>query len=187
MPDLTRLLDRVRNGDHAASEQLARLLYGELRSMAQRQLAGERRDHTLQPTALVHEAWLRLAPEGGSEFENHAHFLGAGALAIRRVLVEHARKRGRIKRGGGLERVDLDAIDPAEPVRDESLLALDEALDDLAAFAPLHARVVELRFFAGMTVAEVAKVTNVSESTVQREWRIARAWLRERLEERDGP
>jgi RNA polymerase sigma factor (TIGR02999 family) len=185
MSDVDRLLDEARRGDAEASEQLAVLVYGELREMAQREMAGERPDHTLQPTALVHEAYMRLVSADGTTFENRAHFFGAAATAIRRVLVEHARKRAREKRGGGRARLDLDESILAEPGRDQLLVALDEALVELAEFAPNHARLVDLRFFAGMTLADIATLSQVSVSTVQRDWRIARAWLQGKLEEGD--
>lgn len=168
-------------------EHLSTVLYDELRELAQREMAGERPDHTLQPTALAHEAWLRLERNRDATFENRAHFFGAAAIAIRRILVEHARRRARLKRGGGAARVDLAAIDPAGPVPDEALLELDRALERLAVFAPDHARIVELRFFAGMALPEIARMKGVSVSTVQREWRLARAWLKTELEEGDGP
>ena len=186
MTDLTRILGEIREGDAGAPERLAAALYDELRRMAGRQMAHERPDHTLQPTALVHEAYVRLVSGEVATFENRAHFLGAAAIAIRRVLVEHARKRARIKRGGDLQRVDLDDVDPAGPVPDAALIGLDEALVELAGFAPRQARLVELKFFAGMSIPEIARLMQVSESTIQREWRIARAWLKGELEDRDG-
>jgi RNA polymerase sigma factor (TIGR02999 family) len=134
----------------------------------------------------VHEAYLRLVGGEETRFENRAHFFGAAAAAIRRVLVEHSRRRARLKRGDGRVRVELDAIDPAAPVSDEDLLALEEALEELTTFSPESARLVELRFFAGMTIPEVAQVLRVSESTIERDWRLARAWLKGKLEERHG-
>jgi RNA polymerase sigma factor (TIGR02999 family) len=187
MEDLTMILKRADEGDAQAARRLVALLYDELRSLAQREMAGERRDHTLQPTALVHEAYLRLMTGEQPRFENRAHFFGAAAAAIRRVLVDHARSRGRLKRGGRRTRIELGASEPATPMPNEDLLALDEALLRLAEFAPIQARIVELRFFAGMTIPEVARALSVSETTVQRDWRVARAWLKGELAGGDGP
>ena len=188
MSDFTLLLQRAGDGDAEAGELIAVRLYDELRALARREMAGERRGHTLQPTALVHEAYLRLIGDDRQPFENRAHFFGAAAAAIRRVLVEHARRRGRAKRGGGRQRVELDAELQASPDRDEHLLALDESLRQLAVLDPEQARLVELRFFAGMTLDESARLLGVSQSTVVRHWRQARAWLQAALDDagRDG-
>lgn len=180
MVDLTRVLRSAQEGDLQAAQQLAALLYDELREIARREMAAERRDHTLQPTALVHEAYLRLVG-GDATFADRESFFAAAANAIRRVLVEHARKRGREKRGGAHLRVPLEGLDVAETFEDHELLALDDALESLARVDPTKARIVELRFFAGMSVEELAKALKTSESTLQREWRMARAWLRERM------
>ena len=149
MAELTRILNQARNGDAQAAEDLAAVLYEQLREMARREMAHERPEHTLQPTALVHEAYLRLCDGEGSNFENRAHFMGAAAAAIRRVLVDHARRRLRLKRGGGWVQLELDDLDPMMPVEDHTLISLDDALCKLNGFAPDAARVVELRFFAG--------------------------------------
>lgn len=190
MTEVDRLLEEARKGHPDAAQELARLLYEELRGMARRELAGERPGHTLQPTALVHEAYLRMVdPEGELRgFENRAHFFGAAASAIRRVLVDHARHRRSERKGGAWRRSSLTGKDAAPPegAEDERWLALDVALERLAALSPLKARIVELRFFAGMTSAEVARVLSVSEPTVRREWRVARAWLRDELDGADG-
>lgn len=182
MPDVERILQEARDGRPEAAEELARTLYEELRGLARRELAGERPDHTLQPTALVHEAWLRLVDPAGSgpSFENRAHFFGAAATAIRRVLVDHARARASDKRGAPWRREPLTGRDVA--LEEERWLALDAALERLAELSPLKARIVELRFFAGMTHGELARALSVSEPTVRREWRVARAWLRDELE-----
>jgi len=182
MADVTRILREARDGQEGASEELAALLYGELRQLARRELAHERPDHTLQPTALVHEAWLRLMGDAECEFDSRAHFFGAAARAIRRVLVDHARARAREKRGGGAIALPLDQLDPAAPLPESRLLALDEALERLAVVDPFKARVVELRFFSGLSVAELARLLGTSESSVGRDWRVARAWLRGELE-----
>jgi RNA polymerase sigma factor (TIGR02999 family) len=185
--ELTQILQDATDGKAGAADQLAAVLYEELKDLARRGMVSERADHTLQPTALVHEAYVRLLGPEGTAFDNRAHFLGAAARAMRRVLVDHARKRHRIRRGGGALRLELDEEKLAEPIRDDTLLALDEAVDRMAAFDPGRARIVELRFFAGMTVPEVATSLGVSESTVARGWRLAKAWLRGELEEPDGP
>ena len=183
MQDFTLLLSDAERGDPVAAERLAVLLYSELRALARREMAGERADHTLQPTALVHEAYLRLVGDEGASFENRGHFYGAAARAIRRVLVDHARSRARLKRGAGRRRVDLEAVELAAPERDLELLALDEALEGLAELDPGKARLVELRFFAGMTLDEAARTMGVSPSTVVRDWRMARAWLQSALDD----
>jgi len=181
MSDLDRLLRSAREGDPRAARELAALLYDELYALAQREMGRERRDHTLQPTALVHEAYLRLVGGDGAEFRDRESFFAAAANTLRRVLVDHARKRGREKRGGGHARVPLEGLDLAAPLADEDLLALDDALAALAEFDANKARIVELRFFAGLTVDEVGRVLGASESTVRRDWRVARAWLRTRM------
>ena len=181
MTELTHILAQVGRGVAGAADELAARLYDELHAMAQREMANERAGHTLQPTALVHEAYLRLVSKEGGSFQNRAHFFGAAARAIRRVLVDHARGRQRMKRGEGAPRADLDAMNPAAPVREDALLALDHALTELTTFAPRLAELVELRFFSGMSLPEVAQLLKTSESTLQRDWRIARAWLRGKL------
>ena len=181
MDRIRRTLEEVEKGHPGATERLYELLYAEVRRMAQHEMAQERPDHTLQATALAHEALLRLNGNGGEGFGSRGEFLAAAAVAIRRVLVEHARQRGRLKRGGDRGRVDLDAVDPAGGLPDETLLELDRALERLQEFSPQHARTVELRFFAGMTIAEIAGHRGVSQSTIEREWRFARAWLRGEL------
>ena len=182
MADLTRILRESRAGQPGAAKELAVLLYDELRAMARHELAGERPEHTLQATALVHEAYLRLVGTDGGAFESRAHFFGAAATAIRRVLVDHARRRARAKRGGGEAHLSLEVLDPAQPISDAELLGLDEALARLAVLDPTKARIVELRFFAGLSVEELAKLLGASESSVRRDWRLARAWLQQQLE-----
>jgi RNA polymerase sigma factor (TIGR02999 family) len=187
MSEIDRILADVASGVPGASDRLAVLLYDELREIARCEMLGERANHTLPPTAVVHEAYLRLLGPGARSFDNKAHFFGAAARAIREVLVDHARKRARLRRGGGAVHQDLEEGGPAEPARDERWLALDECLQRLAALDPLKARIVELRFFAGMSMPEVAQVLGASESTVARGWRLARAWLRNELDGADGP
>jgi RNA polymerase sigma factor (TIGR02999 family) len=180
---VTELLAHARRGDADATEKLVPLLYGELRRMAAGLMARERRAATLQPTALVHEAYLRLLGGGPEEeWQSRAHFLGAAAQAMRRILVEHARRRARLKRGGGRERVTLTDGALRYEARPEEMLALDAALRELQARDAAMARVVELRYFGGLTVEETAEVTGASVRTVHRLWAAARAWLHRALE-----
>ncbi len=179
----TELLNRASGGDIDASKELIPLIYSELRGLAERHMRMERSDHTLQPTALVHEAYLRLVDGKSIEWRGKAQFLAMAATVIRRVLVDHARGRGSAKRGGGDRGVTLVA-DPPDRGSESSLdlIALDEALDALATLNKRQAQVIELRFFAGLTVAETAHVLEVSERTVKGDWKIARAWLSRHLE-----
>ena len=153
------------------------LVYGELRRLAAGKMANEAAGHTLQATALVHEAWLRLHKPQNQIWNNRAHFFGAAAEAMRRILVENARRKHRLKRGGHLERVDLDAVEIPSPLPDEELLALDEALDRLAEIDQRAAQVVKLCFFVGLTQEAAAKELHLSIATVERSWAFARAWL----------
>jgi RNA polymerase sigma-70 factor (ECF subfamily) len=174
----TLLLRRYGEGDRAAADELLPLLYEELRRIAGAHLAHERRDHTLQPTALVHEAWLRLVDQPARDLDSRQHFLSLAARVMRRVLVDHARERGALKRGGEAERVTLDGAVALYEDRALDLLALNEALDGLAALDPELARLVELRFFAGLGNAEVAELEGRSLRSVERGWATARAFLR---------
>lgn len=182
--DVTLLLARAGRGDRSATDKLFPLLYEELRRLAERFLGNERPGQTLQPTALVHEAYLRLVGPSDRGWENRAHFFGAAAQAIRRILTDRARSRARLKRGAPVRPVALqDAGEIAEPQRDQELLAIDAALEALAALDPQKARVVELRFFAGLTGEETAKALGISPSTVARDWKFARVWLHKRIAE----
>jgi RNA polymerase sigma factor (TIGR02999 family) len=174
---VTDLLVRWRNGEPGALDQLVPLVYAELRELARHYLRQERAGHTLQPTALVHEAYLRLARESDAGFNNRIHFLGAAANVMRRVLVDHARRRKAIKRGAGEPVVDLDQSLATGIDANVDLLALDEALDRLAERSPAPARVVELRYFGGLSVAETADLLGVAPITVKRHWAFARVWL----------
>jgi RNA polymerase sigma factor (TIGR02999 family) len=177
----TRLLAQVRAGDSAALDQLLGLVYDELRRLAAWQMRAEREDHTLQPTALVHEAYLRLAGRPDPHWENRAHFFAVAAQVMRHVLVDHARARNAGKRAGAKTHVALDeALDVASG-QDVDVIALHDAVERLAAVDPRLARVVEMRYFGGLTVPEVAEVTGMSRVTVEREWVTARAWLRKEL------
>ncbi|MBK9129661.1 MAG: sigma-70 family RNA polymerase sigma factor [Phycisphaerales bacterium] len=175
------LLDRSRAGDAAASAQLTDELYGQLRGIAERLFARERRDHSLQPTAIVHEAWLRVA--GIAAPTDKARFLGLAARAMRNVLVDHARRRRAGKRGGEVGHVALDDVLALYEAQQPDLLALDEALGRLAAHDERCARIVELRFFAGLTLEETGATLELSTTHVHRLWEFARAWLRDFLGE----
>jgi RNA polymerase sigma factor (TIGR02999 family) len=183
MTDVTQLLDAAAAGDRRAAADLLPLVYAELRKLAAVRMAAEAPDHTLQPTALVHEAYLRLV--GGSDqrrWDSRGHFFAAAAEAMRRILIEAARRKHGPERGGHLLRHDLDPEYPAGPERSARLLALDEALDRLAAVEPRAAEVVKLRYFAGLTVAEAAAALGISPRTADNDWAYARAWLIAALE-----
>lgn len=177
MSQVTRLLDQARNGDARAAEDLLPLVYDELRKLASRKMACERQGHTLQPTALVHEAWMRLAGDRADEYDNTVHFYSAAAEAMRRILVESARRKKRLKHGGQMERVDLDVVELAQPLPDDELLALHEALERLGAVDARAAEVVKLCFFVGLTQEQAGKALGVSVATAERLWKFARAWL----------
>jgi RNA polymerase sigma factor (TIGR02999 family) len=184
MNDVTRILSAIEHGDPKASEDLLPLVYRELRRLAQQRLAREKPGQTLQATALVHEAYLRLVGgEAAQRWDNRGHFLSAAAEAMRRILVENARRKRAEKHGGRLERQDLDALDIEAPAPSEDLLALDEALTRLEAEEPLKAQLVKLRYFAGLSEADAASVLGISRATVQRHWRYAKAWLHSELGE----
>ncbi len=177
MGDVTRILERLRMGDVGASDQLLLAVYGELRHLASAQLARER-GHTLQATALVHEAWLRLGGDkADASWNGRGHFFAAAAEAMRRILIEKARRHGRLKHGRGQKRVDLDSGCGVADPPSLDLMALDEALDRFARIEPQKAAVVKLRFFAGLTMPEVASALEISLATAERHWTFARAWL----------
>lgn len=174
---VTQILEAIGAGDAAAEDLLLPVVYEELRRIARARMAGERAGHTLQPTALVHEAYLRLLGTGHPRWENRAHFYTAAAEAMRRILIERARRRARQKRGGDRRRVELDSsVGSWEPPSAE-LLALNEALTRLESLDPEMSRVVKLRYFAGLTIEEIARALRTSERTVSRRWSGARAWL----------
>jgi len=182
MSDVTRILSAIDQGDAHAAEQLLPLVYDELRKLATLRLAQEKPGQTLQATALVHEAYLRLVDATKAEHWNsRGHFFGAAAEAMRRILVEHARKRGRLKRGGDRQRLDLDALQLSVQEVGDELLALDDALTEFAQKHPEKAALVKLRFFAGLTVEEAAHALGISTSTADRHWTYARAWLYRRI------
>lgn len=175
--EVTQLLHAWGAGDQEAFERLVPLVYGELRRLAKNYMRGERAGHTLQTTALINEAYLRLTDWQQMDWKNRAHFLGIAAQMMRRVLVDAARERHYAKRGGGAWLEALDDINAAAPARDGELIALDEALARLAELAPRQSQIVELRFFGGLSVEETAQVLQIAPRTVLREWQTARAWL----------
>lgn len=178
MSDVTSILDRVQRGDSQAAEELLPLVYVELRRLAAQKMANEAAGHTLQPTALVHEAWLRLGGSNAPSFQNRAHFFGAAAEAMRRILIERARRRIAAKRGAGAERVDLDEIEIPSPVaNDDQLLAMNDALEKFAALDPRKAELVKLRYFVGMSFDEAAAALGIAVPTAKQWWAYARAWL----------
>jgi RNA polymerase sigma factor (TIGR02999 family) len=179
--DVTQLLLDWNAGDQSALDRLMPLVYEELRRMAARQLRHERTDHTLQPTALVHEAWLRLVQTNRLTWQNRAHFLGVAAELMRRILVDHARRRSAEMRGGGETRLSLDEALSVSDQKAVGLLALDDALTSLAALDPRQSRIVELKYFGGLEIEEIAEVVGISPATVKRDWQWARAWLQREI------
>jgi len=176
--DVTQILERVESGDARAADELLPLVYEELRKLAAAKMAQETPGQTLQATALVHEAWLRLAgPREGQAWENRGHFFAAAAEAMRRILIENARRKSRLKRGGQQERVDLDQVQLATETDPATVLSIDQALEKLAKAHPQKAELVKLRFFVGLSLREAARALNLSETTAKRHWAFARAWL----------
>jgi RNA polymerase sigma factor (TIGR02999 family) len=177
MSDATQLLNALESGDAKAAEQLLPLVYQELRHLAASKMAHESAGHTLQPTALVHEAWLRLVGNQTPAFQNRAHFFAAAAEAMRRILIDRARQRQALRHGGGQQRVDLEHVELPFPGDDDQLLAVNEALEQLAAAHPVEAELVKLRYFVGLTHEEVADALGISVRTAKCYWAHARAWL----------
>jgi RNA polymerase sigma factor (TIGR02999 family) len=177
MSEVTQLLVAVSTGDPRAAAELLPLVYDELRRVAARRLAGERREHTLQPTALVHEAWLRIAGTDERTWQGREHFLAAAAEAMRRILVDRARRRQAAKRGGGAERLDLDDLDLPTPAPDDQLLAVNEALLKFAQIDARKAELVKLRYFVGLSFEEAADAIGIAVPTAKQWWAYARAWL----------
>jgi RNA polymerase sigma factor (TIGR02999 family) len=181
---VTQMLRQVQAGNREALDELFPIIYKELRRLASSQLAGERSNHTLQPTALVHEAYMRLIDQHSVNWQNRAHFFSIAAETMRRILVNHAVQRNAQKRGSGVACIELDeAISYHDQAADRELdlVLLDDALKQLEEFDPTQAKIVELRFFGGLTVEETAEVMKISESTVKREWRMAKSWLKTKL------
>jgi RNA polymerase sigma factor (TIGR02999 family) len=188
MNEVTQILSCIEQGDPHAAGQLLPLVYDELRRLAAQRLAEEKPGQTLEATALVHEAYLRLVDvDKAQQWNSRGHFFAACAEAMRRILVEQARRKGRHKHGGSCPRVEIEMDDLASPLPDEDLLALDEALTRLEAQDPLRARLVRLRFYAGLTNDQAAEILGVSASTARRSWRYARAWLHRELARGDEP
>jgi RNA polymerase sigma factor (TIGR02999 family) len=175
--EVTRTFLRWREGDASALDALLPLVYDEMRRLAGSYLGREREGHTLQPTALAHEAYIRLIDQRSVSWQNRAHFMGLAAQTMRRILADHARRRGALKRGGGAARVSLEESEAAADPREVEIQELDTALEDLAKLEPRQARVIEMRFFGGLSIEESAEVLGVSPATVKRDWTLARAWL----------
>jgi len=185
--EVTILLRRMKRGESEAAAELAPLVYGELRRIAGAHMRGERAGHTLQPTALINEAWLRLADQARVDWRDRSHFFGVASRIMRRVLVDHARARLAGKRGAGAEVLNLDWIEvDTGPEKLEEILSVDEALTRLREFDPQQARIIEMHYFTGMTVEETAQALGISSRTVDREWAMARAWLRRELSRKDS-
>ena len=178
MSDVTRILDRLQQGDTRAAEELLPLVYDELRRLAARKMANEAAHQTLQPTALVHEVWMRLGGSEGPAFQNRAHYFGAAAEAMRRILIERARRRIAAKRGGGAPVLELDPIElPSPAADDDRLLAVNEALEKFAVLEPRKAELVKLRYFVGMSFEEAAGALGIAVPTAKQWWAYSRAWL----------
>ena len=181
MSEVTRILSAIEQGDPHAAEQLLPLVYEELRKLAAAKLAQEKPGQTLQATALVHEAYLRLVGGGDRAWDSHGHFFAAAAEAMRRIVVETARRKKRARHGGGRQRVEVELADLPTRLPPDDLLALDEALGRLEQLDPVKARLVTLRYFAGMTIEQAAAALNISRVTAHRYWTFARAWLHQQM------
>jgi len=182
MSEITLVLEAIGRGENLATEELFPVVYEELRRMAAARMAQETPGQTLQPTALVHEAWLQLVGEGGRSWQNRAHFFGAAADAMRRILIDKARRKSRLKHGGGQSRLDIDDLELAETTPDDNILLINDALERLEKEDPEQARVVVLKFFGGLTNLEVAESLGIAERSVDRQWACAKArlfrWIR---------
>ena len=177
MSDVTRILESIEQGDPKAADALLPLVYGELRKLAASKMANEAPDQTLQPTALVHEAWLRLVGNDNPQYANRAHFFAAAAEAMRRILIDKARRKRALRHGGGQQRVDLDDADLASQADDDQLLAVNDALEKLTTQNKIEAELVKLRYFVGLTMQEAAEVLGISLRSANSYWAHARAWL----------
>jgi RNA polymerase sigma factor (TIGR02999 family) len=187
MSQVTMILQAIGRGESQATDELLPLVYDELRQLAAARMAREQAGQTLQPTALVHEVWLRLAGNTAQSWQNRAHFFGAAAEAMRRILIERARRKSRLKRGSGQALLNIADLDVMAAMPDDKVLLVDEALAQLEAEDPEKARIVSLKFFAGLTNEQIAELLNVNERTVRRQWNFARAWLFDRItNQRDG-
>jgi RNA polymerase sigma factor (TIGR02999 family) len=183
MPDARQFFSAMDAGDAKAANELLLLVYDELRRLATAKMAQQPPGQTLQATALVHEAWMKLAGSSSTNWRDRQHFFRAAAEAMRQILIDRARRRQRVRHGGNAERVDVSGIEIAAPVKEEILLQLDDALAELKVAAPERAEIVMLRFFAGLEEAEIAAILNISERTVQRQWSYARSWLFTRIKQ----
>jgi RNA polymerase sigma factor (TIGR02999 family) len=177
MSEATSILEALGQGDPRAADKLLPLVYQELRQLAAHKMAQEKPGHTLQPTALVHEAWLRIVGNENKAWDGRAHFFGAAAEAMRRILIENVRRKAALRHGGGQQRIDIGEVDFAAPDADDQLLAVDEALDKFGREHKVQSELVKLRYFVGMTLKEAAEVLEISEATANRYWAYARAWL----------
>ena len=180
--EITQLLNKAQSGDRASLDRLLPLVYDQLRSVAANQLRNERGSHTLQATALVHEAYMRLLEQKAVDWQNRTHFFSIAAEMMRRILVNYAVQRAAQKRGDGITLIALDEAVSFGEHKDFDLVSLDESLKKLAEYDSIQARIVELRFFGGLTIEETAEVLTISDSTVKREWRMAKAWLKNRMQ-----
>lgn len=182
MSEFTQILGRVEYGDPKAAGELLPIVYEELRRLAAQKMANERPGQTLQATGLVHEAWIKLAGSPEQRWQNRRHFFAAAAEAMRRILIDRARKRNRTRHGHGLERIDLEQIEIAETATDHQLLAVDKALQKLAAESPERAELVKLRYYVGLSIPNAAEALGISESTAKRQWNYTRLWLFKELQ-----
>jgi RNA polymerase sigma factor (TIGR02999 family) len=187
MSEFTRLLNAAQVGDAKAQDDLLPLVYNELRRLAARKMAREPGTQTLQPTALVHEAWLRLGGDEQPTWENRTHFFCAAAEAMRRILIDRARSKRARRHGGGQERLDIDEVEIAAPMQDDELLAVNEALERFSQHAPQKAELVKLRYFAGMDLKEAGQALGISEPTAVRWWTYSKTWLYQAIHENRGP
>ena len=186
MSDVTRILQSMESGDAKAAEELLPLVYEELRKLAASKMANESPNQTLQPTALVHEAWLRLAGNENVKWDGRAHFFGAAAEAMRRILIDKARRKQARRHGGGQQRLDIDEVEIAAPEKEQELLDMDEALEKFAALDKQKAELVKLRYFVGLTLEESARILGVSTPTAKRWWAYSRAWLYRQIQGNSG-
>ena len=177
MSEVTVILDAISGGDHNAAEELLPLVYEELRRLAAHKMSNEAPGQTLQPTALVHEAWLRLTGNENVKWDGRAHFFGAAAEAMRRILIDNARRKKALRHGGGQRPLDIQDVEVAAALQDDELLALNDALEQFSAKDPQKAELVKLRYFAGLTLQQAAELLAISEPTAKRHWAYARAWL----------
>jgi len=182
MSDVTRILGSIQEGNTQAAEELLPLVYDELRKLAASKIGHEAQEHTLQPTALVHEAWLALVGNEDVKWQGRAHFFGAAAEAMRRILINNARRRHAQRRGGGLQRLNIQELEIAAAAKDDEMLAVHEALEKLASHDSVKAELVKLRYFVGLNNAEAAKLLGISEPTAKRYWTYAKAWLLAEIE-----